>query len=128
MALSLLWMLSRSRARADVDSDVSRARIHYEAGEKYYRGGSYQDAIREFLAGYELAPRPRFLLNLGQAYRQVHDLPRAIKMYERFLVATSSDEAEHKSVASLVAELRVELSLTRARGEPSAASTPADTT
>src|SRR5207247_10616966 len=78
-------MLARP-ARGDEDAQ-GRARAHYEIGQGLYRLGDYRGALREFAAGYELAPKPRLLLNLGQTYRQLGDRVRARDHYRQFPAA-----------------------------------------
>ena len=68
-------------ARGEGDRE-SRARAHYEVGLGMYHLGNYRDAIREFSAGYELSPRPQFLINLGQAYRKLGELDKAREMFQ----------------------------------------------
>src|SRR6185312_11895333 len=63
-------------ARAAGSDDEERARGHYEIGLGLYRLGDYRGALEEFAAGYELARKPGFLLNLGQTYRKLGELPR----------------------------------------------------
>jgi tetratricopeptide (TPR) repeat protein len=70
---------------SEAPPDTTRAKNHFEAGRALYYLGNYAEAIREFSAGYELTRKPEFLINLGQAYRKLEDLPRAAEMYQRFL-------------------------------------------
>jgi tetratricopeptide (TPR) repeat protein len=67
-------------ARAGIDDD-QRARGHFEIGLGLYRLGDYPAALKEFAAGYELAHKPGFLLNLGQTYRKLGELREARDMY-----------------------------------------------
>src|SRR5437588_12384629 len=85
VVLSLCAALA-APARAGGD-DETRARGHYEIGLGLYRLGDYRGALKEFAAGYELMPRPGFLLNLGQTYRKLGQLARARDLYQQFLAA-----------------------------------------
>ncbi len=83
MGVVLGWGAS---AAAQSQADIARAKQHFEAGRALYNLGNFSDAVREFSAGYQLVPRPQFLLNLGQAYRKQNDLPHARDMFKKFLV------------------------------------------
>ncbi|HEX9104999.1 MAG TPA: tetratricopeptide repeat protein, partial [Polyangia bacterium] len=79
-------------ARAGSADDEERARGHYEIGLGLYRLGDYHGALKEFAAGYELAHRPGFLLNLGQTYRKLGELREARDMYRQFLAEAPHDD------------------------------------
>lgn len=96
-------------AHAAGDDAVSRARTHFEAGRALYNLGNYQDAIREFSAGYQLAPRPQFLLNLGQAYRKLGQLEKARDLYKRFLTDAPPDDPDRGQVQQILIDLEGEL-------------------
>jgi tetratricopeptide (TPR) repeat protein len=97
-------------AWADEPEDALQlARRHYEAGRDRFAAGDYGEAVREFAAGYEIAPRPEFLLNLGQAYRRLGDLPRARAFYEKYLVSTPESDPRHPQVREIVTEIAGEL-------------------
>jgi tetratricopeptide (TPR) repeat protein len=93
-------------AGADDEDRLRRARAHYEAGRALYTLGRYDDALREFLSGHQLTPRPRFLLNMGQCYRMLEQPEKARAMFLAYLDDPSSfsDEAERKKVEELLQE------------------------
>jgi hypothetical protein len=78
----LLVMGSFARAHAD---DRSEARSHYQAGVKYYSGGDYRAAIREFSAAQQLAPADLNNYNLALCYDKLGDAEPAIQYYRSFL-------------------------------------------
>lgn len=88
---------------------MERARLHFQAGEKLYLLGRYEDALREFQDGYSLAPKPEFLLNLGQVHRKLGNRREAIAMFEKFLLSTSPDDSRRGAVEDVLAELRAEV-------------------
>jgi hypothetical protein len=88
---------------------VARARSHFDAGNGYYASGLYQDAIREFQAGYALVPRPSFLVNLGQAYRKVGNLDRAKESYVSYLRSLPADSPLRDQALRVLAEIEVQL-------------------
>src|SRR3954467_11063977 len=94
LALVVMVLACAGHAQAQTDDPVASARTHFEAGRALYQLGNYNDALREFAAGYELAPRPQFLLNLGQCYRELDDLQHAREMYQRYLHDAPPTDAE----------------------------------
>jgi tetratricopeptide (TPR) repeat protein len=98
-------LLSAAVAFAQRDDVTARARQHFEAGKALYSLGNYPDAIREFSAGYALAARPQFLLNLGQCYRMTNDYVKAREMYQRFLRDTPDDAPMRAEVKEIIVEL-----------------------
>jgi tetratricopeptide (TPR) repeat protein len=94
-------------ARADDAKD--RALTHFRAGEALYKLGNYTDAIREFAAGYELAPEPGFVVNLGQAYRKLGDLDKAREMYKKFLAEAKADDPARPGVLRVLDEIDREI-------------------
>jgi hypothetical protein len=100
---------------------VARARSHFDAGNGYYASGLYQDAIREFQAGYALVPRPSFLVNLGQAYRKVGNLDRAKESYVAYLRSLPADSPLRDQALRVLAEIEVQL---EERGRAEAAPRP----
>jgi tetratricopeptide (TPR) repeat protein len=95
-------------AHAEDDSN-SRARAHFEIGNGMYRLGDYRGALREFAAGYELTRKPGFLINLGQTYRKLKDLPRAREMYRQFLSVTPQDDPARGAVKQVLDDIEREL-------------------
>jgi tetratricopeptide (TPR) repeat protein len=122
-ALLVLALAFGSVAHADNADAVARARTHFEAGRALYNLGNYTDAIREFSAGYQLAPRPQFLVNLGQAYRKLGKLDRAREMYRRFLKEAPPDDPDRAQVQQLLKLLDAELA-SRPPPAPPPAATP----
>jgi tetratricopeptide (TPR) repeat protein len=116
-ALAIALGSAGSVAAAEPTAEqVKEARAHYERGKALYTLGQYAEAIREFSAGYLAAPRPQFLLNLGQCHRKLGELGRAREMYQKFL-----DEApgapERAQVTALIADLDREIAAERVERE-----------
>ena len=102
--VSVLLLALGGVARAE--DDETEARFHFRAGEALFRVGKYNEAIREFQAGYGLAPRAPFLLNIAQAYRRLGDVQNAIDAYQKFLDLAAADDPRRADVESVLAELR----------------------
>jgi tetratricopeptide (TPR) repeat protein len=92
-------------AAADPPDLMNLARTHYEAGRALYQLGKYEQAVVEFEEGYRLAPRPSFLVNLAQAYRQLGRVDQARAMYEKFLAAAPMDDPMRADVKQILATL-----------------------
>jgi hypothetical protein len=108
MVAAALPAICASLARAD-DDNQQRARGHYEIGQGLYRLGDYRAAIKEFAAGYELARKPGFLVNLGQSYRKLGELGHAREMYERFLATVAAGDPKRAQVEAVLAEIAEQL-------------------
>jgi tetratricopeptide (TPR) repeat protein len=106
--LACVWLLSGA-ASADGPDGTARARTHFEAGRALYILGNYSDAIREFAAGYQLAPRPQFLLNLGQSHRKLGDLTKARDMFRRFLAEAPPDDPDRAAAKQVLDDVEREI-------------------
>jgi hypothetical protein len=83
--------------------------MHFEAGRALYQLGSFKEAEREFAAGYELAPRPGFLLNLGQCHIAMHQLHKARDMYQRWLHDAPPNDPERRQAQEILREIERKL-------------------
>jgi tetratricopeptide (TPR) repeat protein len=110
-AFLLLALLPATARAAPIEDAMERARAHYEAGRALFSLGSYQEALREFTAGYQLAGKPRFLVNLGQTYRKLGQLEEARAMYRRFLDQVPRDDPDRTAVLTLLGEVEREMLL-----------------
>ena len=64
---------------------TSQAGERFEEGRQAYNAGEFDRAIELWRKGYELKDDPIFLYNIGQAYRQKGDYPRAIFFYKAYV-------------------------------------------
>jgi tetratricopeptide (TPR) repeat protein len=118
VCLVLVAALTTSRAHAETGDALLRARTHFEAGRALYNLGNYTDAIREFSAGYQLVPRPQFLVNLGQAFRKLNDLERARDMYKKYLSEAPPNDPDREQVRQIVADLDQQIAALPPKPEP----------
>jgi len=72
-------------AAGEARADEAEGRRHWKAGQDLYQQKRFIEAAREFEAGYAVAPRPLFLLNIGHAYRRANELVKAKNAYEALL-------------------------------------------
>jgi tetratricopeptide (TPR) repeat protein len=127
----MVVVLSSALAHAQSDDSVARARSHFEAGRALYNLKQYTDAIREFSAGYQLVPKPQFLVNLGQCYDRLAEgtsdaaqkreaLEHARDMYKKYLEDAPPKDPLRDQVAQIVTDLERRLAALPppARAEP----------
>ena len=93
---------------------IEQAKQHFDAGNAHYAAGRYQQAVQAFQAGYALVPRPSFLLNLGQAYRRLGNLPAAKDAYVAYLQALPEESPLRNQALQVLAEIEVRLQENRA--------------
>jgi tetratricopeptide (TPR) repeat protein len=111
MRMLLCACLLASSVRAEDVGDDARARAHFEAGRALYSIGNYEESLREFLTGYQILPKPKFLLNIAQSYRKMGQLTRARAMCTRYLAEESPAERQRiqGEVDRLIHEIDEEL-------------------
>jgi tetratricopeptide (TPR) repeat protein len=111
LALSLLFSAAPAHAR---DDSTIRAKAAFERGRAFYAQGKYEEAVRAFEAGYLASPRPLFLVNLGQAYRQMGELEKAREHYAQFLEQAGADDPQRATVERIIVELDDKIAQQRA--------------
>ena len=116
--------LGAGSAWAQSEDPVARAKTHFEAGRALYELGNYTEAAREFAAGYELVPKPQFLLNLGQCYRKLDQLPQARDMYRRYLSEAPASDPERPQAEQILGEIDRQLAARQAPPPPPPVAAP----
>jgi tetratricopeptide (TPR) repeat protein len=119
--LCVLLALSAS-ARAETEPSL-RERAYYDSGRALYTLGQYEEAARQFMAGYQVAHNPVFLLNVGQSYRRMNAPKKALEAYRQFLAESKNDDSTRVQAQQMVEELE-----RAAASEPEAKPEPAPTT
>jgi tetratricopeptide (TPR) repeat protein len=92
-------------AQEQEDANTEKAKGCYERGQRLYDLGNYPGAIEEFKQGFLLSGLPAFLLNMGQAYKQLGDNINALEYYKRYLAKIEDDDPTKPSVEKVIAEL-----------------------
>jgi hypothetical protein len=82
----------------------AEARRRYEAAEEHFRAGRYEEALREYEAGYHATALPGFLVNIAQCHRRRGELLLARATYRKFVVV-APDSPLVPEVEGLIAEL-----------------------
>jgi tetratricopeptide (TPR) repeat protein len=81
------------------------AREHHAEGVKHYRAGEHAAALERFERGYQLDPRPEYLVNMAQCHRALGRELRAVELLEQF-VAEAPEHRLRPAVDRTLAELR----------------------
>ena len=111
LALALFAGLSRPSATlaaegsdtATEDSEQA-ARRHFAEGDAAFKAGHYDDALKEFEAGYAVSRRPGFLLNMAHTQRKLGHLREARSLYKKYLLVDANSKLRDE-VRSVIAEL-----------------------
>lgn len=91
------------------ERDAARARTHFQAGQALYALSRYEDALREFRAGYALVPKARFLLNIGHSHRRLGQLADARAAFQQFLERVPESDPDRAEARSYLAEVETAL-------------------
>jgi tetratricopeptide (TPR) repeat protein len=118
----LILLLLCGQARAE--DPVAASRDHYTRGRALYQENRNAEALREFEAGFELAPRPEFLINMGLCQARLGHLREARDQYRKFLAATPQSHPQRQNVQELLDKVEADLAT---QPSPAPASTPAPT-
>jgi tetratricopeptide (TPR) repeat protein len=102
-------------------ADNREAREHFRRGKEAYAAQRFDEAYREFEAGYRLSSRPLFLYNMGHAKRRAGASAEACALYRRFL-EVQPDAPQRAEVESILREL--EPAWAPAKPEPKLADPP----
>jgi tetratricopeptide (TPR) repeat protein len=111
-------ILAGDRAYADASNRTEQARIHFEAGMAAFKNGAYEDALAEFQRGYDLSPRPGFLIDIAQALDRLGRYDEAIAYCERYMSTEPGAGRERKQVEQLMVKLRDLRLRTKERAPP----------
>jgi len=82
------------------------AKAKYQAGKQAFRLGEYDEAIELWKEAYRLKDNPAFLFNIGLAYREKGDLPRAVQFLENYLKDAPANASNRAEVEARVKELK----------------------
>ena len=115
---------SWSPAQAAESDAVRKAREHYRSGDEAFKAGRYEDAYREWEAGYKLSGRPLFLLNMAHAERRRGQLPNARALYQRYMVMEPETKLRG-GIEGVLKEIDAALAAEEAAARPASPSPPA---
>jgi len=111
LSLALLAGLARPSATmaagtadAATEEGDQAARRHYAQGDAAYKAGRYDEALKEFEAGYAVSRRPGFLLNMAHSERKLGHLREARALYKKYLLVDVSSKLRDE-VRAVIGEL-----------------------
>jgi tetratricopeptide (TPR) repeat protein len=106
VAAAVLVLAAAFPARvAAAPSEAERtARSHFQAGEARFKAGAFDEALKEYQAGYDAKPLPGFLVNIAQCQRRLGDLKTARATYQKF-VLVAPDSPLVPQVRSMITEI-----------------------
>jgi tetratricopeptide (TPR) repeat protein len=110
-------------ARAQT-AELREARDHFRRGKEAYAAERFDEAYREFEAGYRLSDRPLFLLNMGHARRRAGAPVEASDLFHRFL-ERQPDSPHRAEVEAILRELEPPAGMPAPVAKPQPASPPA---
>ncbi len=84
---SLTMLLSSGIATAQQADTAAQARTHFQAGQSLVAERHFDEAYREFEAGYALSNRALFLFNMAECARESGRTSQARTDYARYLEA-----------------------------------------
>lgn len=122
-AVALLASVAAAQPLPDRERE---ARGRFERGISMFERGDNTAALAEFLAAYELAPRPSVLFNLAVTYEALRRYPEALDAFERFLATPGGDRHDRARAERSVTRMRSLLATLQVRANPAGASVTVD--
>ena len=114
--------LADARPEEVLNSGEKLATQYWRQATAQYDLGNYAAAIELYEKGYEAAPAPFFLYNIGQAYRRADDCQNAIRYYRTYLAraryAAKRDEKAEGHVQELIDKLLASCDMDEAAPAP----------
>jgi hypothetical protein len=97
--LVLSLFLARSAFAEPEDKVFREAQRRFAKGNALYGDGHYEQALRLYLAAYELLPSPDILFNIGLAREKILDYEGCAQALQRYLAETTDEGAGKKARA-----------------------------
>jgi tetratricopeptide (TPR) repeat protein len=91
-------------ADATTEEGEQAARRHFAQGDAAYKAGRYDEALKEFEAGYAISRRPGFLLNMAHTERKLGHLRESRSLYKKYLLVDGNSKLRDE-VHALIGEL-----------------------
>lgn len=100
--LSLLSVFVQPASADELSFKQEMARLHYQAGAKYYDVSNFTEALAEFEKAHAMEPKPALLYNMARCHEVMGQVEEALKRYKQYLA-----EAPGTEIRATV-ELRIE--------------------
>ena len=92
---------------------LRKAKQYYKTGKAAFELGRFDEALQSYEKAYELAALPGLLFNIGQCYRNLGHLEKAIFSFRLYL-RKLPDAPNRAAVETLIAELEAKIERRRA--------------
>lgn len=102
LCVSLLLLWSLPAAAEELSFKVEMARLHYQAGARYYEVSNYKEALVEFRKAHAMEPRPALLYNMARCHESMGQAAEALKVYKQYLA--QAPKAENRATVELKIE------------------------
>jgi tetratricopeptide (TPR) repeat protein len=106
IALALALATLATAGMAAAQTREQQARSHFEAGRTAYEAGRFEEALEQFRAAYEAAPRPLLLYNVGQAADRLRRDDEALEAFDAFLAAVGPNDPNYAPIEARVRAIR----------------------
>src|SRR4051812_18498551 len=83
---------SQTTTVASPHESQSKAKQLYDSGERAFRLGDFDQAIRDWRSSYDVSALPLLLYNIAQGYRAKGDAKQALFFYQQYLGADAEGE------------------------------------
>ncbi len=85
LVLGLFLGASAPQSAYAQEDRMTRARVHYEKGKRFFKEGRYDDALRELDKAYRLDPNESLVFNIARVHEERGDLISAVRYYKSYL-------------------------------------------
>jgi len=116
LGLLWAWPAAASAQRLEQECDaraVEEAKRYQQQADRLAGEGKRDEALREIDLAYRICPNPVLLLNRGELYEALGQLPEAVFSYRQYLVRRPQGKAASKSNQAIT---RLEKLLARTHG------------
>jgi tetratricopeptide (TPR) repeat protein len=113
LVIAVVGAMAPALAHADEDAEARKqSKVHFQAAERFFKAGKYQDAITEYGRAYEILPLPAFLFNIGQCHRNLKNWGSALSFFEDYLSEAPNSE-NRAEVEQLIKQAKAEQAKSR---------------
>jgi hypothetical protein len=99
----------QARAQRRDPAAVTKAKRHFEQGQRLFTVSRYREALEEFKEAFVAVQDPVFLFNIAQSHRLLGERGEALRFYRRFLESRPAPPAQERARAQKwIAELEAE--------------------
>lgn len=83
----------KGKAKGKGKTKVS-GKVHMDKAAKAHKAGSFDVALTELQAAYDIEPQPKLLFAIAQVQAKLDNCPEAVANYEKFLASTKDKQKQ----------------------------------